>query len=476
MRHIKTLSLVLLLGIYACKVPGLPESKRVHLPENFPGKIDSVGLAQTHWKQFFPDALLVQYIEHALSSNPDYLIALQHVEMAQAWLYGNKFWFLPSVQGIAGAGVRRFGKYTMDGVGNYDTNFSPNIEPEQKMREDLPDFQLGLALAWEIDLWGKLRNQKKAARLRKEASLFLAQFSRAQLISAVAEHYYTLTALDAELEIIRDNIEIQQQAFEAIEIQKTGGRANELGVTQIEAQLLHTQGLEFFIRQEIMVVENSLRLLLGNHEAELHRNPFPDSAFYHLSLTSGKVAEFLQLRPDIREAELEYLASGADVNAARAAFFPTLSLQADAGFHSFNPQFFITAPASLAYQVLAGLAAPLFQKGEIRAQFKISTARQEQAFQQYRKTVMQAYLEVLTLMNRMNNLQSAIAMKTKQVKVLKESVMVSNALFNTAKASYLEILNAQQNVLDAELALVEMKRDLFITTLLYYRALGGGTQ
>lgn len=471
------LILLLSVGLAACKIPQLTESQKVTLPAHFTADTTSAGksVAAESWKQFFPDTLLQKYIQMALSQNPDYLVALQQVQMAKAHLYSQKFWFLPAIQGMAGAGMRRFGKFTIDGVGNFDTNFSPNIEPDQRMSEHLPDLVLGLDLSWEIDIRGKLRNQKKAARLRKEGALVLAQFAHAQLITTVAEYYYTLAALDAELEIIKKNVALQQRAFETIEIQKSGGRANELGVTQIEAQLLHTQGLEFLLRQEVIEVRNGLRLLLGQPELEIPAIQFPDKAFSHITLTSGKVSEFLQNRPDIRQAELEYLASGADVKAARAAFFPSLTLSAQGGFNSFNPSFFLTAPASLAYQAMAGLVSPIFQQGAIRSQYRMATSRQEIAYQQYRKTVMQAYLEVINLMQKMNNVQEAIALKSKEVAVLSESVQISNTLFITANASYLEILNAQQNVLNAELALVELRRDLYFSTLRYYRALGGAT-
>ena len=470
--------MMLALGLAACKIPSIPESQKVALPSNFMADTTQTGksLAYSSWEQFFPDTLLQKYIRIALQQNPDFLIALQQVKVAKAHLHGQKFWFLPAIQGMAGAGVRRYGKYTIDGVGNFDTNFSPNIEPEQRMDEHLPDFMLSLDLTWEIDIRGKLRNQKNAARLRKEGALGLAQFAQAQLITTVAEYYYTLAALDAELEIIRKNVALQQRAFETIEIQKSGGRATELGVTQIEAQLLHTQGLEFLLKQNVIEVRNGLRLLLGQPDLDIPSIKFPDKAFAHITLTSGRVSEFLQNRPDIRQAELEYLASGADLKAARAAFFPSLTLSAQGGFNSFNPSFFLTAPASLAYQAMSGLVSPIFQQGAIRANFRVATARQEMAYQQYRKTVMQAYLEVINLMQKMNNLQEAITLKTREVTVLSESVQISNTLFITANASYLEILNAQQNVLNAELSLIGLRRDLYFSTLRYYRALGGATQ
>jgi multidrug efflux system outer membrane protein len=478
MLRTKIIILLFSVGLAACKIPRITENKEVALPTHFSADTSMAGqsMAANAWEQFFPDTLLQKYIRLALSQNPDYLVALQQVSMAKAHLYGQKFWFLPSIQGLVGAGMRRFGKYTIDGVGNFDTNFSPNIEPEQRMNEHLPDLMLGLDLSWEIDIRGKLRNQKKAARLRKEAALGLAQFAQAQLITTVAEYYYTLAALDAELEIIKKNVALQQRAFETIEIQKSGGRANELGVTQIEAQLLHTQGLEFLLKQEVIEVKNGLRLLLGQPTLDIPAIQFPDKAFSHITLTSGKVSDFLQNRPDIRQAELEYLASGADVKAARAAFFPSLTISAQGGFNSFNPSFFLTAPTSLAYQAMAGLVSPIFQQGAIRSQYRMATARQEIAYQQYRKTVMQAYLEVMNLMQKMNTLQEAISLKSREVTVLSESVQISNTLFITANASYLEILNAQQNVLNAELTLVELRRDLYFSTLRYYRALGGATQ
>jgi multidrug efflux system outer membrane protein len=273
--------------IYGClltagvvAVSGCSSLKPVKSPDtlqpeaSFTGTTDSVTIAQIKWKDFFKDPLLVDLIDTALKNNYDLKKAVQRIEMAQAALMYRQGALLPVVTAEGSGGVRKFGEYTMDGVGNYDTNFSTNIGPDKHIDKHLQDYFLGLRSSWEIDIWGKLRKQKEAAAMRFLATEKGRQLITTSLIAQVGRLYYELLALDNELMIVRRNEELQGKAVETIKIQKEGGRANELAVRQFVAQYLNTQALEAQKLQQIVELENQLNALLGRFPQPIRRGHY----------------------------------------------------------------------------------------------------------------------------------------------------------------------------------------------------------
>jgi outer membrane protein TolC len=182
----------------------------------------------------------------------------------------------------------------------------------------------------------------------------------------------------------------------------------------------------------------------------------------------------LQNRPDIKQAELELIASKADLNAAKAAFYPRLDLSGSLGLQAFRPDLLITKPQSIAYGLFAGLTAPLLNKRAIQAEFNYASAYQQETLLQYQQRIIQAFLEVATEMSNLLNLEEVYSLKSNESNVLLESIEISTDLFRTNRATYLEILFAQQNALQARLELVDVKQRQFNTMVNIYRTLGGG--
>ncbi|MDJ1482125.1 TolC family protein [Cytophagaceae bacterium YF14B1] len=466
--------LVLLLG--SCKVSTVTtQHSSVKLPETFTGSSDTTSIGDIAWKDFFTDPLLIKLIDTALHNNPDLNIARQRIEFARASFQLGRGALLPSLNVIASAGVDKYGDYTMNGVGNYDTNLSGNIDGKKKIPNPTPDYFLGLRSSWEIDLWGKLRNQKKAAYNRFLASQKGRQAIVTALVAQVSQFYYDLLRLDNELEIIRKNIGLQEKAVETITAQKMGGRATELAVQQSTAQLLHTRSLEGRVQQEIVIIENQLNLLLGGFPQPIERsNPILQQTLTTV-VKSGIPAHMLRHRPDIRQAELELEATKADVTAMRAAFLPSLTISPYAGFNSFNASVLFN-PASIAYGILGGLTGPLFSRNLLKSNYKQSQAVNQEAFYTYYKTILNGYQEVVTSMKGIENLQKVYDYRKQEVDVLQNAVSTSNDLYVTGYASYLEVITAQRSVLEAELELATVKRDQFFSLIDLYRSLGGGWQ
>ncbi|MBX2913869.1 MAG: TolC family protein [Cyclobacteriaceae bacterium] len=476
MKFVQKLILLFLVGLnlYGCKTASILSEPDLQIPNQFISTTDSTKYSGSiPWKDFFTDTHLQALLDEALVNNPDQKMAIQRVEAVRANVRLAKGSLLPSLGVSIAAGKQRFGEYTMDGVGNFDTNFSPNISEDQRMPQNLPDYFTSLQSTWEIDLWGKLRNQKRATVARLLATDAGRKLITTTLVAAVAETYYELLALDNELLIIEKNIQLQERALQIVSAQKEAGRATELAVKQFSAQLINTRNLEVDIRQRIFSTQATLNFLVGRFNQPIQRStpilmqPLPQQ------LNSGVPAQMLRRRPDILQAELQMQASRFNVNAARAAFLPSLNITASWGLQSFNLSKWLD-PASLTYTVLGGVTAPIFYRNQLKADLKRANAEQREALYAYQKSVLQGYQEVITGLNQINALQTAAQLKQQEVTVLNEGVAASNDLYVAGMASYLEVITAQKSVLEAELQLTATRKAQFFTMIDLYRALGGG--
>lgn len=468
---------LLILGVLAACQPlrtvPLPPAGKV--PASFAASTDTTSVADVAPGAFFADPSLVSLVDTALRRNYDALIALQRMEAARATFEVGRAALLPSVDVVASAGVDKYGKYTMNGVGNFDTNRSEHVDGDRRIPNPTPDYFVGLRSAWEIDLWGKLRSRKKAAYAQYLASRQGRHLVATALVAEVATRYYRLLALDEELEIIRKNIALQEISLETIRIQKLGGRATQLAVQQFEAQLLRTRSLEVEKRQEIGATENGLNALLGRYPQPVGRGvPLREQALPR-EVAAGIPAHMLRRRPDVQRAALEMTAAGAEVDAAKAALLPALRITPYLGLNAFKASL-LPNPGSVAYGALAGLAAPVLNRKALRGSYYRAAAGNLEAFYRYQRAVLGGYQEVVTGLGRIENLNQVYAYRTQEVAVLLDAVATANTLFAAGYASYLEVVTAQRRVLEAELALINTRQAQFLALVDLYRALGGGWQ
>lgn len=461
----------LLVAVSSCKTldTNLSVTKRA-IPTAFQNSKDTVNIADINWRQYFADALLLKLIDTALISNIDLQIALQRIEIARSGVKFASGALLPILEGNAAYLQRKFGYYTMDNAGNRTTE----ITPGQIIPTHLPDYFVGLQSSWEIDIWGKLRNQRKSAVAQYLSSIEGTKFVTSNLVADVAISYYELLAMDNELEIIRQTIQKQQEALEVIKLQKEAGRANELAVQQFQATLLNSQALQKETQQQVAETENKINFLLGRFPQTIQRSKEVLFEEIPQQFTAGIPSQLLANRPDIREAELRVQASKFDLVAARAAFFPNINLTAALGFQAFNPQFLFTSPASIGYSALGGLVAPLINMAALKAQFNTTKADQLSEMYNYQKTILNGYVEVVNELSNIEHLQQINSLKKQQSDVLTQSVETSNELYKSAKATYLEVLLAQQNSLQTQLELINVNKRQRIATVNIYKALGGG--
>jgi len=427
-------------------------------------------IGNINWRDYFADPHLLKLLDTAIKNNMDLQIALQRIEVSRSSVKLANGALLPQVSLNVGGGVRKFGLYTMDGAGNATTD----ITPGETVPVNLPDMFLGIQSSWEIDVWGKLKNQRKSALSTYLSSVEGTNFVISTLVADVAINYNELLALDNELEIVRQTIQKQQEALEIIKFQKEAGRANELAVQQFKAELLNTQILEKNVQQQIIESENKINFLLGQYPQAIERTR--DAIFKELpqQISTGFPSQLLANRPDIREAEHQIEASQFDLKAAKAAFYPNFNITASFGFQAFNPEFLFSSPASIAYSVMGTLVAPIINMNALKAHFNTAKATQLTAMYNYQKTVLNAYVEVANQLTSIQSLHQINALKRQQNEVLQQSVATANELYKYARASYLEVLIAQQSALQSNIELINVTKQQRLATIKIYKALGGG--
>ena len=455
-----------------CKVPALMQSPEIKIaPSSFEKNGDtSNNSATVQWKQFFADKYLASLIDTALKNNQDLEITLQEIAIAHNEISSRQGAILPRVETGAGIGVEKVGRYTSQGAGDASTD----IKPGRAVPDWLPDYRLGVFANWEVDVWKKLRNSKKAAVSRYLATVEGKNFLVTNLVAEIANNYYELLALDNQLDIVKQTIRLQQNALDIVRIQKQAAAANELAVKKFEAEVLSSQGLEFDIRQRITAKENALNYLLGRYPQTVARDTTGILNIQPTPVATGIPSQLLKNRPDIKQAELELQAAKLDVTIARTAFYPSFNISASLGFQAFTPGYLVKLPASLISSLVGDVAGPLINKAAIKADYNNANARQVQAIYNYEKTILNAYVEVSTELSNLKNQEQLFALKLKQVSTLSATIDISNDLFKSARANYLEVLLTQRDALEAKLQLIETRLNQLNSVTNIYRALGGG--
>ncbi len=463
-------TVILLITAASCLSPkpvARKENKTV--PTSYNDSSDSTNAAQLNWRSFFKDELLKELIDTALKNNQELNITIQEINIARNEVRAKKGEYLPYVNFMGGASIDKSARYTRNGA--LESNVP--IRPGEAFPDPLNDYTFGAYANWELDIWKKLRNAKKAAAYRYLASIEGRNFMTTKLVAEVADAYFELMALDNHLKILQQNVEIQQRALSIVRLEKIAARVTELAVHRFEAEVLKNQSRIFDIQQQIKVTENHLNFLVGGFPKEIKRNSDNYNGLLPQEVQVGLPSQLLQNRPDVSQAELELMASKLDVKVAKAHFYPSLGLRAGLGYQAFDPKFLIS-PESMLYSAAGDLMAPLINRNAIKAAYNTANSKQLQAVYNYEQTILRAYLEVSNQMSNINNLQSSYDLRALQVDALTQSIDISTGLFKSARADYMEVLLTQRDALDAKIELVETKKEQLHAVVRMYQALGGG--
>lgn len=433
---------------------------------------DTFNTVSMKWKEFFNDPNLIALIDTALVNNQELNILLQQVDMSKNEIQAKKGEYLPFVNIQAAGEVEKVGRYTSQGANDANTD----IRPGKEFPEPLSNYNIGVSASWEIDVWKKLRNSKKVAVMEYLSSVEGKNFMVTNLISEIANSYYELLTLDNKLIIIDQNLELQNSALKTIQLQKQAAKATELGVQRLEAEVFKNRSERFTVKQEILETENKINFLVGRLPQPVNRN---SNSFIEREIDTmyvGVPSQLLVNRPDVRQAEYELAAAKLDTKIARANFYPSFTIKAGVGFESFNLKYLTSVPESLLYSVAGDVVAPLINRNAIKAEYSNATDRQLQAVYEYEKTILNAYIEVVNEMSNIENLKNSYKLKEQQVDALTNSIDITNKLFRSARADYMEVLLTQRDALESKMELVETKKNQLLARVSMYRHLGGGWQ
>ncbi len=393
---------------------------------------DTISLGELHWQDFFQDSYLQSFIEKALQNNTDLQCALLKIEEAQASLKAARLAFLPS--------------FDASPASSYNDGW---------------DVQLPVNASWEIDLFGSLRNAKKkkqAALLQSEA---YRQAVRSQLIATVATTYYTLLSLDAQYNTYEETEETWKQNVIVTQRLMEAGKYNAAALSQTKANYYNVCNQLIDIRQEIQKTENELCSLLGEKPHAIERGKLQEWQSPEI-IRIGIPVKVLSKRPDVKQAEYTLAQAFYSTQEARAAFYPALTITGSYDFHH-----------SL-YEALGSLFQPIFQRGTLKANLKISKAAQQEAELTFRQTIIDAGIEVNNALSAVKNTQAKTLNYTKQVKHLEDAVNSTQLLMKHSSTTYLEVLTAQQTLLEAQINKITNHLSEISNVITLYQALGGG--
>jgi len=449
-------------------VPALPQGEapeaNTEVPESYQGAPDDRTTALVDWRFFFRDPHLEGLIEEALRSNQELNLAVQESFLARFEAGARRGEILPRVGVGVGAGVERVGGTTSQGQSDEMAGLDENLQ----------SYSFGLLVSWEIDIWNRLRNLADAAVNRYLATVEGRRFMVTRLVAEIASLYYELMALDQQLAVVEHTVELQERALDAVRAQWEAARTTSLAVNRFEAELLEFQSRRFELRQRVVETENRINFLVGRFPRPVERSSDQLMQMEPRTVYAGVPSHLLLNRPDVRAAELELAAAQLDVEAARARYFPALSIEAGVGYGATDILRLVETPGSVFFELFGNLTAPLLNRASITAGYFGADARRRQAVIHYERAILTAYIEVVNGLSRVENLAASYELTERRVQRLSESIAISNRLFNSAHADYLEVLTARRDSLNAQLGLIETKQRQMTAAVRLYQALGGG--
>jgi outer membrane protein, multidrug efflux system len=466
MQRLKSIVLyIFILSLAACRVGRDYQRPDLALPAQFAAaSADTLSIGDMEWKKFFTDTTLQSLIEKALQGNFDLQLAMRRVDEAQAYVKQAKVNWTPTVQAQAVATTTIPSKNSLNGISLENFLKTTHIE----------DYTLGATLGWELDVWGKLRRQREAAVNSYLETYEASRAVQTTLVSSIANTYFNLLMLDAQLGIARRNLLLGDTVVQMMQLQKQAGQVTELAVQQAQAQRQTAALLVPQLEQEVAVQENTLRILTGELPGPIARNTNLQQFTVPADLPSGIPAAMIARRPDVRASEMALKAANARVGAAQGSMYPALSITAAGGVNAFKASKWFVMPASLFGTVAGNIAQPLLMQRQLKTQLEVAQIQREQAVIGFRQSALVAIGEVSNAMVRLEKLESRHRIATEQVSTLQQAINNAGLLFKSGLADYLEVITAQSNSLQAELNLADVHRQQLSAMVELYRSLGGG--
>ncbi len=409
---------------------------------------DTTNIAAMSWRELFRDPKLQALIEQGLKSNRDLNVAQLNVEQAKIALKAARLAFLPSLSLDATGKVYEYRDAT------YKT------------------YDLAAAASWEVDIFGKIRNSKEQNKAAIEQSEAYYQAVQTDLISTITNSYYSLLMLDEQLDISRRTEKNWEENLRAMEALKRAGRINQTAVLQTASNKVALSRSIVAIEKQIKDLESSLSVTLGLASKSIERGTF-SSIPLPSEIAVGVPMQLLSNRPDVRVAEANLSQMFYATNVARSSLYPSITLSGGAGFT--NSSGSIMNPGDMLYELTGSLIQPLFNRGTLQAQLKISKAQQQQALLNFNQALLDAGDEVNRALIQLSSAKESLIYDKEQLSLLEKAVVGTKLLMRHGGADYLEVLTAQYSLLQTELTNTANKFDEVQSIISLYRALGGGS-
>ena len=412
---------------------------------------DTSSFGDMPWRTVFTDSQLQALIERGLVNNTDLLNAALNVKMAEAQLKAARLAFVPS-----------FTFSPQGTISSWDGNKAMKI------------YQLPVAASWSIDLFGNLLSQKRSSQMALLGTRDYQLVVKTNVISSIANMYYTLLMLDRQLEIVTDMENLTKDTWELMKVQKDLGRVRSTGVQSAEANYYSVQTQRVDLQRQIRETENSLSLLLAQPVQTIARGKLEDQSL-PTNLSIGVGLRMLNNRPDIHYAEMSLAQCFYNVETARSKFYPNLTISGSGTFTN-SSGIGIVNPGKWLLSAVGSLVQPIFQHGQIVAGLKVAKAQYEQAYNKWQNAILSAGSEVSNALVVYNSAEEKSRLEAKRIATLKQNVEDTKQLLNQSNSTYLEVITAQQNLLNAELSKVADDFNKMQAVVNLYQALGGGAK
>lgn len=453
----KGILVITILLSFSCRVIRPYERPVVVMPDAYRGQTnsDTTSVASLPYTEIFGDTVLQGLIREGISQNLDLRVAYTRIQQAQAYYEQSRAAFLPDLS--ANAGITESRLSDVQGFG---------------IRSHLTQYQLGISSSWEADVWGRLKSGRRAnlaALLQTEVAARAIQTS---IVSAIANNYYLLLALDQQVAITEQTVQNWDTTVVTMRALKEAARVTEAAVVQSEAQRYAAEVTIPDLKQNIRETENALSVLLGRPPGAIERSRL-DRQQPFARLQIGVPAQLLANRPDVLQAEYAYRNAFELTNVARTAFYPSLVITGTAGLSSLSLANFFN-PGSLAASIGAGLTQPIFNRRLNKTNLVVAQAGQAAALFSFKNALLVAGQEVSNALSLHSAALEKMTVRTKQLAALQKSVDYTQELLRNGFANYTEVITARQSLLATELGRVNDNLQQLQATVNLYRSLGGG--
>ncbi|WP_433626581.1 efflux transporter outer membrane subunit [Chryseobacterium cucumeris] len=418
------------------------------------------------WKTFFKDPKLIGLIDKALSRNNEVNVALKNIEQLDLIYKQAKLGLMPTLDLTAGANRSWASTNTLNG----------SLNEQFVGTKYMDDFSAALRLSWEVDIWGKAKMQKESAAAEYFGQKENLNAIKSRIVVQVAQAYYNLISLDEQLKIAEQNIELSDNTLKMMNLQFVAGQINSLAVQQSEAQKKTAELLIPLAKQNISIQENALSILCGEYPDKVEREGNLKTMIPENKLSEGLPAQLLSRRPDLKMAEFNVISLNSKTGLAKAAMYPSISLSPQIGVNSNKFSSWFDIPGSITKAIAANLAAPIFQKKQLKTSYETALIEQEKAAINFKQSVMTAVGEVSDAMAKSKGSSERLQLLEQRTAILDKGINDALKLYKSGMATYLEVITAQNNKLQNDLEAINVTLEKLNAEVDLYRALGGGVQ